>query len=139
MNTLYIFYDAKCGLCSAFRHWMLSQAAYVNLSFLPYQSAEALALCPQLPELRADQEIVCMADDGRFWQGGSAWITCLWALQDYREWSATLAKTVPEAALRRVVQWISSRRIGLSKLLRLKPDQMLSQATVECPDGSCRL
>jgi predicted DCC family thiol-disulfide oxidoreductase YuxK len=138
MNTLHIFYDSRCGLCSSFRQWMQSQAALVQIHFLPYDSAEALKLCPSLPSLRADQEIVCMADDGRYWQGGDAWLTCLWALDDYREWSFTLERHVPKAAIRRVVQWISSRRIGLSRLLMLRPDQLTEQAAeVACDTGSC--
>jgi predicted DCC family thiol-disulfide oxidoreductase YuxK len=91
MNTLTIFYDAHCGLCSRFRRWMLDQAAYVRLEFLPYDSETARKRCPDLPSLRADKEIVVMGVDGSLWQGAAAWVTCLWALREYREWSLRLA------------------------------------------------
>lgn len=141
MNTLTIFYDARCGLCSRFRRWMLDQAAYVRLQFLPYDSPQALRLCPALPGLRADQEIVVMGDDGSLWQGAGAWVTCLWALREYREWSLRLASPAMQQIARSVVHWISSNRIGLSHLLRLRSDDDLKQQItgVACNTGTCVL
>ncbi|MCB1228391.1 MAG: DUF393 domain-containing protein [Verrucomicrobiales bacterium] len=141
MNTLTIFYDAHCGLCSRFRAWMQAQPSWVRLEFLPYDSAEARRRCPQLPSLRADEEIVVLADDGSLWQGAGAWITCLWALQDYREWSARLATPALQAVAKSVVHWISSRRLRLSQLLRLSGDDLLRAAgsPATCRDGSCKV
>lgn len=141
MNTLTIFYDARCGLCSRFRRWMLEQAAYVRLEFLPYDSAQALHRCPDLPNLRADQEIVVMSDDGSLWQGAGAWVTCLWALREYREWSLRLASPAMQQIARRVVHWISSNRIGLSHLLRLRSDDALRAQITEtaCDNGACSI
>jgi predicted DCC family thiol-disulfide oxidoreductase YuxK len=139
MNALYIFYDDRCGLCSRFRHWMQGQPAWVRLEFVPYNSAEAHRLCPGIESMRADEEIVVMADDGRLWQGAGAWITCLWALYEYREWSARLANPVWHGMMRRVVHWISGHRIGLSRLLRLKSDDALRAAVQDspCESGAC--
>ena len=141
MNTLTIFYDARCGLCSRFRRWMLEQAVYVQLEFLPYDSAQALHRCPNLPNLRADQEIVVMGDDGSLWQGAGAWVTCLWALREYREWSLRLASPAMQQIARRVVHWISSNRIGLSHLLRLRGDDALRAQITEttCDNGACSI
>lgn len=141
MNTITIFYDARCGLCSRFRRWMLEQASYVRLEFLPYDSEQARKRCPELQALRADQEIVVMGDDGSLWQGAGAWVTCLWALCEYREWSLRLAGPGMQQIARRVVHWISSNRIGLSHLLRLHSDDALRSqvAEVNCPDSSCSL
>jgi predicted DCC family thiol-disulfide oxidoreductase YuxK len=141
MNTLYIFYDAHCGLCSRFRRWMEAQPAWVLLSFVPYDSAEARQLLPGIGSLRADEEIVVMGDDGCVWQGAAAWVTCLWALRDYREWSARLARPALMGMARRVVHWISSHRIGLSRLLRLSSDDVLREASAEkgCATGKCRV
>jgi predicted DCC family thiol-disulfide oxidoreductase YuxK len=141
MNTLTIFYDARCGLCSRFRRWMLDQAAYVRLNFLPYDSPQALRLCPDLPNLRPDQEIVVMGDDGSLWQGAGAWVTCLWALREYREWSLRLASPTLQPIARKAVHWISTNRIGLSTLLRLKGDDALRAevGAVACENGACAL
>ena len=120
---------------------MLEQAAYLRLEFLPYDSAQALQRCPDLPNLRADQEIVVMGDDGSLWQGAGAWVTCLWALREYREWSLRLASPAMQQIARRVVHWISSNRIGLSHLLRLRSDDDLKQQITEvaCNTGTCIL
>lgn len=141
MNTLTIFYDARCGLCSRFRRWMLEQAAYVRLDFVPYDSPQALRLCPDLPHLRADQEIVVMGDDGSLWQGAPAWVTCLWALRDYREWSFRLATPGMLGIARKVVHWISGNRIGLSRLLRLRGDEALRAEVggMACESGACAM
>jgi predicted DCC family thiol-disulfide oxidoreductase YuxK len=140
MNALYIFYDPHCGLCSSFRHWMEAQHAYVKLTFVAYDSEQAKQLLPDIATRRADEEIIVLGDDGSLWQGGPAWITCLWALQDYRGWAMSLAKTFPAPVLKQVVQWISRRRIRLSQLLRLRPDQILARAEVaQCVDGRCKL
>lgn len=139
MNTLTIFYDARCGLCSQFRRWMLEQPAYVRLNFVPYDSPQALKLCPELPHLRADQEVVVLGDDGSLWQGAAAWVTCLWALREYREWSLRLATPGMLGIARKVVHWISGNRIGLSRLLRLKGDDALRAEvrSMACENGAC--
>lgn len=139
MNTLTIFYDARCGLCSRFRRWMLDQPAYVSLEFIPYDSVHARRRCPNLPNLRADQEIVVMSDDGSFWQGAAAWVTCLWALREYREWSLRLATPGMLGISRKVVHWISSNRISLSRLMRLRGDDDLRTqvSDVVCHEGGC--
>lgn len=139
MTTLTVFYDAHCGLCSQFRKWMLGQAAYVRLEFLPFDSPGALARCPALPHLGADREIVVMSDDGSLWQGASAWVTCLWALREYREWSLRLASPGLLGMAKRVVCWISSHRISLSHLLRLRGDDDLRASAGEalCDSGAC--
>jgi hypothetical protein len=118
---------------------MLGQAAYVRLEFLPFDSPGALARCPALPHLGADREIVVMGDDGSLWQGASAWVTCLWALRDYREWSLRLASPGLLGMAKRVVCWISSHRITLSHLLRLRGDDELraSAADAICVSGAC--
>lgn len=138
MKTLTIFYDAGCGLCSRFRRWMQAQPAYVTLEFVPYDSALARERCPQIGNLRANEEIVVMGDDGALWQGAAAWVTCLWALCEYREWSAKLAHPAMQAVARRVVHWVSGNRIRLSGLMRLSPDEIRQEANVgSCADGAC--
>ena len=139
MHTLTIFYDAACGICTGFRRWMQEQPAYVALDFVPYDSPEALRRCPGLPDMRADEEIVVMGDEGSLWQGAAAWVMCLWALREYREWSARLASPAMMAAARRIVHWISGNRIGISRLLRLKSDRDLTTLVnpIGCSSGAC--
>ena len=130
MHTLTLFYDARCGLCSRVRQWLSSQPSYVRLHFVPYDSPEAEKRLPGIRYLRADQEIVVMADSGEVWQGAGAWVICLWALREYRAWSARLAGPTMQGAARKVVHWISQNRIGLSRLMRFTSDADLA-ATAE--------
>ncbi len=126
MNTLTLFYDARCGLCSGLRKWLSSQPAYVQLEFVPYDSPEAARRLPVIGRLDADKEIVVMADTGEVWQGAGAWIMCLWALREYREWSARLASPMMQGMAKKVVHWISQNRIRLSQLLHFRSDAELA-------------
>lgn len=126
MNTLTLFYDARCGLCSGLRKWLSSQPAYVHLEFVPYDSPEAAKRLPVIGRMDADKEIVVMADTGEVWQGAGAWVMCLWALREYREWSARLASPTMQGMAKKVVHWISQNRIRLSHLLNFKSDHELA-------------
>jgi predicted DCC family thiol-disulfide oxidoreductase YuxK len=140
MNTLTLFYDARCGLCSQVRQWLSGQPAYVRLEFIPYDSPEAEQRLPGIQHLRADQEIVVMADTGEVWQGAGAWVVCLWALREYRTWSARMASPPMQAMARQVVHWISRNRIGLSRLMRFKSDaELAAVAGSETQESACRV
>jgi predicted DCC family thiol-disulfide oxidoreductase YuxK len=128
MHTLTLFYDAHCGLCSRVRQWLSSQPSYVRLEFIPYDAEEAEARLPGIRHLRADQEIIVMADSGEVWQGAGAWVMCLWALREFRAWSARLASPPMQAIARKIVHWISQNRISLSRLLQFKSDAELAEA-----------
>lgn len=130
MNALTLFYDARCGLCSQVRKWLETQPAYLRLEFIPYDSPEAVRRLPAIRQLRADEEILVLADTGEVWQGAGAWVICLWALKEYRAWSARLASPAMQALARKMVYWISAHRIGLSRLLRFRSDAELA-AVVE--------
>ena len=125
MNTLTLFSDARCGLCSSVRRWLSGQPAYVRLEFIPYDAPEARQRCPAIDQLHADQEIVVLSDDGHLWQGAGAWVMCLWALRDFREWSQRLASPAMQAIAKKIVHLISANRLTLSSLMRLRGDQAL--------------
>lgn len=125
MTTLTLFYDARCGLCSGVRRWLSAQPTYVRLEFIPYDSPQARQRCPMIDQLHADQEIIVLSDEGDLWQGAGAWVMCLWALRDFREWSQRLASPAMQAIARKVVHLISANRLTLSSLLRLRGDQAL--------------
>jgi predicted DCC family thiol-disulfide oxidoreductase YuxK len=110
------------------------------LEFLAYDSAEAERRLPAIRHLHADQEILVMADTGEVWQGAGAWVLCLWALREYRGWSARLASPSMQLVARKVVHWISQNRIGMSRLAGFKSDAELSDAAEkEMEEPVCRL
>lgn len=133
MNTFTIFYDPACGLCANFRRWLLNQDAYLPLEFLPYQSEAARARFPQIEDLDPGSEIIVLADDGRWWQGAPAWLTCLWALRDFRKWSFRLTHPSLLPLVEQLCHLLSQNRLKLSHLLRLTPDQLRDATQAMAP------
>lgn len=135
MNTLTIFHDPDCGLCTNFKRWLLDQDSYLPLEFIPYCSNEARVRLPLIERLNPSGEIVVMADDGRWWQGASAWLTCLWALKNYREWSFRLATPSLMPMVATLCHLLSENRVHVSRLLKLKGES-LHQVVTELPSGT---
>ena len=90
ITRLIVLYDERCALCVRCRDWMLSQDALVPLEFLGCRSAEARERYSRFIPWLGD-ELVVVSDRGEVWVGPAAFIVCLWALDDYREWSHRLA------------------------------------------------
>ncbi|MEM9478866.1 MAG: DCC1-like thiol-disulfide oxidoreductase family protein [Verrucomicrobiota bacterium] len=137
ITYLRVFYDAECGLCRACRHWMKDQPKFVEVLFTPYQSGNAERLCSGLHTLHPDRQIVVLADNGAIYQGGSAWVMCLWALRDYRELAGRLATPAFLPFAKKACALVSKNRLRLSSLFRLK--QLESAEMPDCEDGACAL
>jgi hypothetical protein len=75
------------------------------------------------------EELVVASDEGDVWAGPAAFIVCLWALQDWREWSYTLSGSALAPMAERFFRALSSRRRSIAALL--SPDR--------CEGGECRL
>src|SRR5262249_20260520 len=108
MKKLYILYDSQCELCRRCRVWLGRQPAFVSFVFMPVQSPEAECRFPSLKELHPEKEIVVISDEGAVWQGGAAWVMCLWALREYREWSQRLAHPAMLSLARRICEVVST-------------------------------
>lgn len=115
MKKLTVFYDRDCGLCRAVRRWMLGQAAYVPMRFVALQSVEAREICPNLNRYKPESEIVVMGDGGEIYQGGKAWVMCLWALKEYRGMAMRMGSPMFLPLAKRVCHLISRNRLRLSK------------------------
>jgi len=146
MKKLYILYDSECELCRRCRVWLGRQPAFVPLVFVPLQSPEAECRFPALKELRPEEEIVVIDDAGAVWQGGAAWVMCLWALREYREWSLRLAQPALLDLARRLCEVVSANRYKISHWLRkAKSREELRQKLALFPahspcgsDGYCK-
>lgn len=138
MKTLTIFYDPRCGLCAKFRVWLEAQPKRVGVEFLGYDSPEALLRFPGLLEIGADREVVVLADDGRWWQGSAAWLTCLWATVDFRDWSFRLAAPVFQPFVKKAVHLLSENRLTISRLMKLRTDSELVDAIRTSPEAVCQ-
>lgn len=137
MKTLTIFYDVHCGLCTKFRAWLEAQPKRVAVEFLPYDSAEAMRRFPALPAMGADRDVVVMAEDGRWWQGSAAWLTCLWTTFEYQAWSYRLASPVLQPLVKKAVHLLSENRLTISRLFTVRGDSQLAAALDSIPQPVC--
>jgi predicted DCC family thiol-disulfide oxidoreductase YuxK len=118
---LTVLYDARCGLCSAARRWLEGQRQLVPLELLPADGADARRRFPTLAAAEPE-ELLVISDEGDVYRGSHAWIVCLWALDEYRDWSFRMAGPTLLPLARSVVAWISARRHRLSRALGMMSD-----------------
>jgi len=144
MKTLTIFYDPRCGMCSAFRQWIQRQVKTVYVEFVDYAGDEARRRFPGIEQMRAGEDIVVLADDGRWWQGSSAWLVCLWTTVEYRGWAYRFAGESWKPLVKKFVHALSTRRHAISNVLGLKCEEQIwhelnTMGDAECATGSCRI
>jgi len=126
MRRLTVLYDAHCPLCLRCRSWMESQPAFVEVDWLACDSPEARARYREVPWL--GQELVVVSDEGQVWAGPAAFLVCLWALRDWREWSYRLSGPTLAPMAERFFHAVSTRRRRVAAWLGWQA----------CEDGSCR-
>jgi predicted DCC family thiol-disulfide oxidoreductase YuxK len=127
MNELFVLYDSRCGVCSRLRRWMLEQPAYVPIEFIAAGSPRARQLFPELPHSDEPAELVVITDEGEVFTGDAAWITCLYALVDFRDWSFRLARPSLRHFARAAWEVLSKNRNRLSHMLSLASDAELER------------
>jgi predicted DCC family thiol-disulfide oxidoreductase YuxK len=121
LTRLFVIYDAGCGLCTRVKDWMGRQASLLDLEFVASASADARARFPQLPA----GELAAVGNNGDVWLGNRAWIVCLWALRDYREWAFRLSSPLLTLLAREAFTVISGNRAALSRMLQLRSQREL--------------
>jgi predicted DCC family thiol-disulfide oxidoreductase YuxK len=110
IQTLTVIYDPRCGLCTRIKDWLARQPAYVALRLLAAGSIEALAQFPTIPA----GELAVVSDSGQVWRGDNAWIICLWALCEYRQWATRLASPMLRPLARQAFAAVSQHRLAFS-------------------------
>src|SRR5215470_7486170 len=127
MNELFVLYDSRCGICSRLRRWMLEQPAYFPIEFIAAGSSRARQLFPELQHDDEPSELVVISDEGEVFTGDAAWITCLYALVDFRDWSFRLARPSLRGLARGAWEVLSKNRNRLSRMLSLSSDAELAR------------
>jgi predicted DCC family thiol-disulfide oxidoreductase YuxK len=135
IHTLTVIYDPRCGLCTQIKGWLGRQPAYVALRLLAAGSAEARAQFPTIPE----GELAVVSDSGQVWRGDNAWIICLWALCEYRQWAAKLASPVLRPLARQAFAAVSQHRSALSRFLGLRSEAELRKQLSEITVPPCQI
>ena len=116
MRELTVLYDASCGLCRRAQAWMIGKPKYVELVFVPANSEEAWFRYPQLNHDSTLADLTVISDEGAVYCGPKAWLMCLWALREYREWALRLSTPELLPTARRVISTISQHRYRLDGL-----------------------
>ncbi|HYR21440.1 MAG TPA: DUF393 domain-containing protein [Chthoniobacterales bacterium] len=117
MKHLSVLFDAQCELCVRCRNWLMKQPAFVPLVFIALQSAEAQKRFPGIDSLKPNEQLLVISDDGSVYRGASAWIMCLWALQNYREHAQRMAHPILLPFAQIVCELLSRNRFYLSDAL----------------------
>jgi predicted DCC family thiol-disulfide oxidoreductase YuxK len=136
MKRLHVLYDQECSLCLACGRWLMRQPAFIELRFIPLQSPEIGQRFPGLKEwdgLDLREKLVVVSDEGAVYQGQNAWIMCLFALRDYREWAQRLAKPMLLPFARRVCELVSSNRLAISRFLKTPTDELRNTLAATLP------
>jgi predicted DCC family thiol-disulfide oxidoreductase YuxK len=121
VKQLYVLFDQECTFCVSCGQWLARQEAFIELRFIPLQSAEVSRRFPGLKEwdqLDLREKLVAVSDEGAVYQGQYAWIMCLFALCEYREWAQRLAQPALLPFARRVCELVSRNRMVLSGFLK---------------------
>ena len=125
MKTLYVLYDDECALCQRCLSWLGAQPAFLELRFIPLGAAETECRFPGIEQFHPREQLLVVSDQGDVYQGSHAWIMCLYALREYREWSQRLASPLLLPWARRVCQLVSENRLSLSIWMRRLDDTQL--------------
>ena len=122
-----LLYDSRCALCVRCATWMWRQESFVPIRFLPCDSPEARARYGSVPWL--GEELVVVSDRGEVWAGPAAFITALWALREWREWSYRISGPELAPLAGRFFHAISSNRRAIAAMIAPDP----------CAGGTCRV
>jgi predicted DCC family thiol-disulfide oxidoreductase YuxK len=115
MKRLYVLFDGECSLCGRCRGWLARQSAFLELA----------RRFPGIEALRPEEQLLVISDEGGVYRGPQAWIMCLYALRDYREWSLRLAHPALLPWARRVCELLSENRLWVSRWFdKLSPSQL---------------
>jgi len=116
VKTLTVLYDGTCALCVRCRDFLSGARTYLPLELLASQSQEARERYGAVPWL--GEELVVASDEGDVWIGPAAFLVCLWALTDYREWSYRLSGPELAPLAERFFVAVSSQRRRIASVIR---------------------
>ena len=116
MQSLTVLYDGTCRFCVKARNWLERQPQIVPLEFIPAGSPGAMRRFPGLDVGETMERLTVVSDEGGVYRGERAWVICLWALSDYREWSLKLSGPDLLPRAKRFVGWVSEHRHGLGRV-----------------------
>jgi predicted DCC family thiol-disulfide oxidoreductase YuxK len=139
MQRLYVLYDGRCGLCRVAHQWLERQETLVELEFLAAGSFEAARLFPTLADNDRPEELIVVSEEGGVYRGGHAWIMCLYALEDYREWAERLSSPALLPLARQGFAMLSKQRGRISRWLGLASEHEIVEALRRVVAPTCEI
>jgi predicted DCC family thiol-disulfide oxidoreductase YuxK len=139
MRRLYVIYDGRCGLCRLARTWLDRQETLVDLVFIAAASEAAERLFPTLADSDRPEELIVVSDEGGVYRGGHAWIMCLYALEDYREWAERLSSPALLPLARQGFALLSKQRGRISRWLGLASEHEIVEALGRVVAPACEV
>ena len=141
-SHFWVLYDGHCGICRRARYWLARQRQLIPLRFLQLQSPRLEDMFPGISAFRPEQELVLVSDRGEVYQGATAWVTLLYAVDDLRGWAFALADPQRLPVARRLVHALSSNRLRISQLLGWEVTQEeaideITRVAEDCRSGTC--
>ncbi|MBI3726236.1 DUF393 domain-containing protein [bacterium] len=130
MRKLTVVYDATCGFCVRCASWLTRQPAFLEVECIWVGAPEVEERFPGLIG-PGKAELVAVSDEGGVYRGAHAWIMCLYALRDYREWALRLARPGFFGFARRAFEIVSENRSLIARLLGLDVARELEKALTE--------
>ncbi len=137
MNQLTVLYDADCGFCVRCRWWLVHQPKFVEMDFCPSGSPEAHLRFPELSAPGAVEELLVVDDEGGVYRGAQAWLMCLWALVEYREYADWLSQPAFLPLARGAFAMVSSSRKKISDWLGLEPEAEMIEEMRQAEPPRC--
>jgi len=139
MKSLYVLYDEHCELCKRLKDWLLGQRSWIALGLIPAGSARAKARFPGLEQVAGTSDLVVVSDAGEVYLNNHAWIMCLYALDEYRDWALRLASPVLLPFARRDFEALSKNRSTISRWIGASEQELARElnAVDDCATGTC--
>lgn len=136
MTTLYVLYDERCELCKRLKEWLLVQRSWIGLSMIPAGSARAKAMFPALESISGSNDLIVVSDAGEVYLNNHAWIMCLYALTEYRDWALRLASPPLLPLARQAFETLSKNRQAISRWMG-SGERQLANELAAVPLDAC--
>ncbi|HEY6249012.1 MAG TPA: DCC1-like thiol-disulfide oxidoreductase family protein [Candidatus Angelobacter sp.] len=139
MRRLYLLYDERCELCCRLKEWLAHQEAWLELRLVPSVSPGVLQMFPGLDRVATADDLVAISDEGEVYLNNRAWIMCLYALVEYREWAWRLSHPLLLPLARQAFAAISKNRHAISRWLKSAGPDTIADELRQAPMAPCSI
>lgn len=132
VTELTVVFDPTCTLCQRCKTWLIGRPQRIPLRFLAANSPTAQLLYGDQPWLGI--KLAVIAQDGRAWIDGPAFVMCLWATRRYHRLAAHMGDGAFEVVARRFFTTVSNNRARISAVLSPPTE---AAVLADCETGTC--